>query len=215
MNTENKLEIIDRHNYMYEPTYYIQQVVSEVASLEGITEAKAFEKLIDYISVHSLIGAENSCTLKSQTAEFLDDYIDIDKLKRANCDFLGEYYFSRILQKRDLFSVVINDTINSDINKNGFPKPVFITDIRTGHKAMKLVEQVGKEHIIMYATTNDLLTYRVCQINRHLFDLPLFVLYIDAKSKDKDNIDIATNSINWTYANRWFPTTTSLLKTIS
>lgn len=191
---------------------YIKRAVLEIARRESVQEAEAFEKLINYLAVHMMIGSDATSRLKNDTAAFLDNYINIDMLKEANYDFLGEYYFSNILQKNHLLEVVNYDTINLD--KDSFPTGFFVSDIQSGYKAISLVDKVGK-NIIMYAKSHDLMVYRICLINKHLFDLPLFTLYVEKDFKNSHLVDFSTGSINWTYANRWFPTKASLLKTIS
>lgn len=196
-------------------TKFIDAVVNRIVVLEGIDHAEAFGKLITYLTVHMMTGSEATSILKTQTVEYLDNTIDIESLRSAKRDFIGEFYISKILHKKDLFPNVNYDMIESDIKKDYFPTLLFIDNCMTGHAAIELCNKHGKENLILYCKSNDLMMYRICLINKHLFDLPLFCLYIDKQNKNADQIDLRINSINWTYANRWNPTKTNLLKTLS
>lgn len=189
--------------------------IGTIASLEGISLVDAFDKFITYLAVDLMIGSEATSILKLETMSFLEGSVCVEKLRKINEDFLGKYYISNILQKRDLLPTVNYDKIESTIKKNGFPKAVYLNDIMTSHKAIELCKKVGKENVTMYAASNDLKMYRICLINVHLFELPLSCLYIDPNSKYAKKVDLKTSSINWSYANRWNPTKTNLLETLS
>lgn len=187
-------------------------IVNEVAILENITPKEALNKVIDYIAIESLAGTKASVGLKTDTLYYLDSVIDIDELKESKMDFLGNCYRKIYKNEKTLKEFVNYDKIVSDIVSNDFPSPVYIDDIGTGFEAVELFNKVNNGFLI-YGVSRNITAYRIAVLNAHLFDMPLFVMYLDERVKIS-NIDLRLTSRNWEHANRWTPIKANLLDTI-
>lgn len=190
----------------------VYNVIKEVARLEEIDLKEALDKVVSYIAINGLYGSEMSVSFKTETALYLDRNLNIKELSDSRIDFLGDCYYIIYNEKLLLNDNVIYDNIKIDIteSENRFPKTIFLKNVGTGSEGIKLVENASNGMII-YGVSFDIIKYRIAVLNTRLFNLPMFTLYIEPGCAYKDEIDIGTNSQNWTYANRWVPTKTSLL----
>lgn len=185
---------MDKEQLCYE---MIRDCLTIIENGEHVPVEKAFEKFIAYCSVHLYLGSDG-VELKAKTLYALDQIFNLDVLKEARCDVIGSVYHDIVLlnKKEDCLSKKLDGFYGEPHLL--FPQAIFVDDIGT---ASYFIDK--SKNVMVYAVSKNLTNYHISIINRKLYDLPIFNLYIGSKNANTLNLEPSSN--NWEFANRWKP----------
>ena len=175
----------------------IEEALKLIKREENLSYEEAFDKLLTYLAIGLYIGYDISIEFKSDVLQKLDAIIDLDVIKNSKEEFLYDVYYKYVSQVNVITPELSRVTMLAVMTKETFPAQVFIETINTSAMVS------FPKNIMVYTISNNLVKYRMDLINRKLFDIPIFILYI--YNYKKEDLELMATSVNWEFCNKWIP----------